>query len=117
MKFNSSFRLFSRTAFLAAICSIAVLAASAQTNLNYLAPGKPDAATLLTPPPMDSAEQSADMDEVRTVYHAASSNDMAAAYAEKKFSVFNFAPAVGSFFQSNNLPQTAAFFEKVQLDA
>ena len=42
---------------------------------------------------------------------------MAAAYSEKKFSVFNFAPAVGAFFQSNNLPKTAVFFEKIQLDA
>jgi acid phosphatase (class A) len=57
------------------------------------------------------------MDEVRTVYHAASSNDMAAAYSEKKFTVFNFTEAVGSFFVKTNLPKTAAFFEKVQKDA
>jgi acid phosphatase (class A) len=87
-------------------------------ELYYLAPGKPDAATLLTPPPiLGSAEQAADMETVRSVYHAASSNDIAAAYAEKKFSIFNFTPAVGTFFQSNNLPKTAAFFEKVQLCA
>jgi acid phosphatase (class A) len=87
-------------------------------GLHYLKSGKPDAATLLAPPPLlDSAEQAADMDEVRTVYHAATSNDIAAAYAEKKFSVFNFNGAVGEYFQSNNLPKTAAFFEKVQLDA
>lgn len=103
-------------------CLIALLLAiaplNAQTGLNYLAPGKPDAATLLAPPPlMGSSEQAADLDEVRTVYHAAGSNDMAAAYAEKKFSVFNFTPAVGAYFQSNNLPKTVAFFEKVQLDA
>src|SRR5882762_5552271 len=86
-------------------------------ELHYLAPAKPDAAALLAPPPLpDSAEQAADLDEVRSVYHAASSNDMAAAYAEKKFSVFNFAPAVGAFFQSNSLPRTTVFFEKVQLD-
>jgi len=118
MKFASTFKLFPRPVLLAAILSLVALAASAQTNLNYLAPGKPDAATLLTPPPMiDSAEQAADMDEVRNVYHAASSNDMAAAYAEKKFSVFNFTSAVGSFLTVTNLPRTAAFFEKVQLDA
>jgi acid phosphatase (class A) len=64
-----------------------------------------------------SAEQAADLDEVRTVYHVASSNDVAAAYSEKKFSVFNFAPAVGTFLQPGNLPRTAAFFEKVQADA
>jgi acid phosphatase (class A) len=87
-------------------------------HLHYLPAGKPDAATLLAPPPLiDSAEQAADMDEVRAVYHAANSNDIAAAYSEKKFSVFNFTPVVGVYFQSNSLPKTAAFFEKVQLDA
>lgn len=87
-------------------------------ELHYLKAGKPSAAELLAPPPLrDSAEQAADMDEVRTVYHAAGSNDMAAAYAEKKFSVFNFTSAVGPWFTSNNVPKTAVFFEKVQLDA
>jgi len=90
----------------------------ALADLTYLTPGKPDAAVLLAPPPlMDSPEQAADMDEVRTVYHAAGSNDIAAAYSEKKFSVFNFTEAVGSFFVETNLPKTAAFFEKVQKDA
>jgi len=98
--------------------ALAVAPLHAQTNLNYLPPGQPDAADLLAPPPiLDSAEQAADLEEVKAVYHTASSNDMAAAYSEKKFSVFNFTPAVGAFFQSNNLPKTAAFFEKVQLDA
>ncbi len=88
------------------------------SRLHYLADGKPNATNLLAPPPLpDSAEQAADMAEVRAVYHAASSNDIAAAYAEKKFSVFNFAPAVGAFFQSNNLPKTTLFFEHVQKDA
>ena len=90
---------------------------NAEAGLTYLAPGKPDAASVLNPPPTDSSEQAADMDEVRVVYHAASSNDIAAAYAEKKFSVFNFTDAVGAYFQSNSLTKTAAFFEKVQKDA
>jgi acid phosphatase (class A) len=91
---------------------------AAEHSLNYLKAGKPDAAVVLAPPPlMDSAEQAADMEEVRAVYHAAGSNDLAAAYAEKKFSVFNFTGTVGDFFQPGNLPKTAAFFEKVQLDA
>jgi acid phosphatase (class A) len=88
------------------------------SSLHYLKAGKPDAATLLAPPPLpDSAEQAADMDEVKAVYHSAGSNDIAAAYAEKKFSVFNFAGAVGDFFVATNLPKTAAFFAKVQSDA
>jgi acid phosphatase (class A) len=118
MKFTRTARLLSRPVFFAAIFSIAAVTTNAQTNLNYLPSGQPAAATLLAPPPLlDSAEQIADMETVHTVYHYASSNDMAAAYAEKKFSVFNFTGDVGVYFQSNNLPKTAAFFEKVQLDA
>src|ERR1035437_2399969 len=130
MKLNFRFRLSWPVACLAGLLlAVAPLRAADDTmsqptqsakssHLHYLQAGKPDAATLLAPPPLiDPAEQAADMDEVRTVYHAANSNDMATAYAEKKFSVFNFTGAVGEFFQSNNLPKTAAFFEKVQLDA
>ena len=88
------------------------------SHLHYLKAGKPDAIALLAPPPLpDSAEQAADMEEVRAVYHAANSNDIAIAYSQKKFTVFTFAPAVGAFFLSNNLPKTAAFFHRVQTDA
>jgi acid phosphatase (class A) len=88
------------------------------SQLHYLKLGKPDASEILTPPPLPgSAEQAADLEEVRAVYHAASSNEIAAAYEEKHFTVFNYADAVGEFFQSNNLPKTTLFFRKVQLDA
>jgi acid phosphatase (class A) len=98
--------------------ALAVTPLRGLADLSYLGPAKPDAATLLPPPPVtDSAEQIADMEEVRAVYHAAGSNDMAAAYSEKQFTVFNFTEAVGSFFVETNLPKTAAFFEKVQKDA
>ncbi len=87
-------------------------------QLHYLREGKPDAVTLLAPPPLaDSPEQAADMAEVRAVCHDAPSNDVAIAFAEKKFSAFNFTPAIGAFFQSNSLPKTTAFFERVQKDA
>jgi acid phosphatase (class A) len=98
--------------------AVAVAPLHAQTNLNFLAAGKPDAIALLAPPPLpDSAEQTADMAAVQAVYHAATSNDIAAAYSEKKFDIFNFTPAIGDFFQSNSLPKTTAFFERVQTDA
>jgi len=88
------------------------------SHLYYLPANQPDAVALLAPPPLaDSAEQAADMAEVRAVCHAAPSNDVAAAFSEKKFSVFNFTPAVGAFFQSNTLPKTTAFFAHVQKDA
>jgi acid phosphatase (class A) len=87
-------------------------------QLHFLAPDAVSAATLLCPPPLpDSAEQAADLEEVRAVYHAASDADKQAGYSEKKFSVFNFAGVVGSFFVATNLPKTAAFFVKVQQDA
>jgi acid phosphatase (class A) len=88
------------------------------SHLNYLPPGQPDAIALLPPPPLpDSPEQAAELNEVRTVYHAAGSNDIAAAYSEKSFSIFNFTPAIGDYFQPGKLPRTAAFFAKVQKDA
>jgi acid phosphatase (class A) len=106
------------TAVLFALAVATTPLLAADKALHYLVAGTPDAATLLAPPPpLDSVEQAADMATVQAVYHAASSNDMAAAYAEKKFSVFNFTAAVGTYFQSNTLPKTTAFFEKVQLDA
>jgi acid phosphatase (class A) len=87
-------------------------------SLNYLTNVWPEAPNLLAPPPQaDSPEQAADLAAVRAVYHAAGSNDIAAAYDEKKFSVFNFTPEVGDYFDSTNLPVTTAFFHKVQSDA
>ena len=101
--------------------TVALLAGHAfakESELNFLTAGTPDAATLLAPPPLiDSAEQAAEMETVRSVYHAANDADKQAAYAEKKFSVFNFTNAIGSWFVETNLPKTVAFFEKVQLDA
>jgi acid phosphatase (class A) len=88
------------------------------TQLHYLTAKKPDAIALLAPPPLpDSPEQAADMAEVKAVYHAATSNDIAAAYSEKKFDIFNFTPAIGDFFVAGKFPKTEAFFEKVQTDA
>jgi acid phosphatase (class A) len=88
------------------------------SQLHYLADGRPDAIALLPPPPLpDSAEQAADMAEVQAVFHAASSNEIATAYSEKKFSIFNFTPAIGDFFQAGKFPKTEAFFLRVQTDA
>jgi acid phosphatase (class A) len=88
------------------------------SHLHYLLPGQPDVIALLPLPPLpDSPEQAAEMDEVRTVYHATSSNDIAIAYSEKKFNIFNFTPAIGDFFRPGKFPKTEAFFEKVQADA
>jgi acid phosphatase (class A) len=88
------------------------------SHLQYLADGKPDAIALLAPPPLPSSpEQAADLAEVVTVYHASSSNDIAVAYSEKKFSVFTFTPAIGNFFQPGKFPKAEAFFDRVQKQA
>jgi acid phosphatase (class A) len=100
------------------IVSTSSVSFAKDSELHYLKAGKPAAGELLPPPPLPgSVEQAADMERVRAVYHAAGSNDVAAAYSEKKFSVFNFTQAVGPFFVQTNLPKTTAFFEKVQKDA
>jgi len=89
-----------------------------KSQLHYLTGKKPNVVELLAPPPLpDSPEQAADMEEVKAVYHAASSNDMAIAYTQKKFNIFTFTPAIGDFFQPGKFPKTEAFFEKVQADA
>jgi acid phosphatase (class A) len=99
---------------LALTASVAPLHAG---ETHYLSPGEPNAAALLAPPPLpDSPEQAADLAEVRSVCHAASSNDIVAAFSERKFSVFNFTPVIGEFFQPGKLPRTAAFFNRVHQD-
>jgi acid phosphatase (class A) len=88
------------------------------SHLHYLKADKPDAIALLAPPPLpDSPEQAADMQEVRAVYHATGSNDIAIAYSQKKFDIFTFTPAIGDFFVAGKFPKTEAFFERVQTDA
>ena len=87
-------------------------------HLHYLKAGKPDATELLAPPPLPgSDEQAADLMEVRAVYHAATSNDIAVAYSQKKFNIFTFTPAIGDFFVPGKFPRTEKFFEHVQKDA
>ena len=86
--------------------------------LRYLTAGQPDSVELLAPPPVpNSAEQAADMAAVVAVSRACSTNDAALAFGEKKFSIFNFAPAISECSQRGKLPKTEALFERVQEDA
>jgi acid phosphatase (class A) len=88
------------------------------SKLHYLPSGKPDALTLLSPPPLPgSPEEAADLQEVRAVYHTTGSNDMAMAYSQKKFDIFTFTPAIGAFFQPGKFPKIEKFFHHVQTDA
>ncbi len=108
---------FFNTRFVFVASLLFALAANSQTSFNFLADGQISASELLPPPPTAAAEKSAEMAAVHAVYNAASEADKNAAYAEKKFSVFNYTEVIGSYFVATNLPKTAAFFERVQKDA
>lgn len=115
--FRPRARSFRQFGFIAVLClSFISLPLCAQEH--YLSAGQPDVAALLPPPPLpDSPEQAADMQEVRTVCRNAPSNDVAVAFSEKEFSIYNFTPAIGDFFQPSKFPKTEAFMEDVQKDA
>lgn len=98
--------------------TLALTCLAKDSTLAYLPPDEPDVATFLPPPPvLGSPEQLADLEEVKSVYHHAPHADQEAAYSEKKFTVFNFAEAVGTYFTKENLPKTAEFFAHVASDA
>jgi acid phosphatase (class A) len=109
-----------------AVCLATLLAATtfgpavfaADKPLSYLAGHEPEARAILPDPPgAGTPEQAADMATVVAVHGACTTNEAAAAFAEKKFDIFNFAPAVGAYFTAAHLPVTTAFFAKVQKDA
>jgi acid phosphatase (class A) len=99
-----------------ALC-LSLLPAAAK-DLHYLPAGEPDAIALLAPPPLpDSPEQTADLQEVRTVSQSAPENDVATAKSETKFTLFTFAPEVGPSFEPGKFPKTEAFLNDVRADA
>jgi acid phosphatase (class A) len=101
---------------LMAVLCLSLLPVYAQEH--YLPAGLPDASTLLPPPPLSgSPEQAADMQEVRFVSRNAPSNDVAVAFSEREFSIFNFTPAIGDFFQPRKFPKTEDFMHNIQKDA
>ncbi len=112
-------RPFRQFTVIAVLClSLLPLCAKDAKDLHYLSDGKPNATALLAPPPLpDSAEQAADLQEVRDVSHGATSSDLAAAKSETKFTIFTFTPAIGDFFQPGKFPKTETFFHQVQGDA
>ena len=114
------FRFFRPAGVIAVLClSFICLPLYAQENpAHYLPPGEPDASALLPPPPLaGSPEQAADMQEVRTVSRATPSNEVAVAFSEREFTIFNFTPAIGGFFQPGKFPKTETFMHNVQTDA
>jgi acid phosphatase (class A) len=90
---------------------------AADAELHYLTNGEPHATTLLAPPPLiDSAEQAADLMEVRMVSHDAPSNEVATALVENKgVELAYFTPVIGEL--AGQLPKTEAFLKRVHQDA
>jgi len=123
MKINHASQGFIRpTKSCRSLCLLVLLLALPGTmlaeQLHYLPTGQPDATLILAPPPLPgSAEQAADLAEVVAVHKACTPSEAEMAFSEKKFSVFNFAPAIGPFFQPDKFPKTEAFFERVKKDA
>lgn len=113
------FRLRQLTVIAALCLSFVSLPLFAQEKPeHYLPEGRPAASALLPPPPLaGSPEQAADMQEVRTVSRGAPSNDVVIAFSEKEFTIFNFTPAIGDYFQPGKFPKTESFMHNVQTDA
>jgi len=81
----------------------------------YFSPDQFDAVALLAPPPAPGfAEQTADLASARAVFKAATPAEQARAEKDASLSLFNFAPAIGSFFQPGRLPKMEALFEIVK---
>jgi acid phosphatase (class A) len=103
------------------LCAFLLVAAAAfcaqAQQSHYLRAGQPNPEILCAPPLPSSAEQIADMGAVVAVHKQCTSNEAAVAFSEKKFSIFNFTPAIGEFFKAGKLPKTEAFFERVQGEA
>ncbi len=115
---NPSFSFFRRpTIGLLFLVTFAIAPLQAR-DMRYLPADEPDATVLLAPPPLaNSLEQAADLAEVRSVSHSAPRQEVAAALSEKSFTIFNFAPAIGGFFQPGRFPKTEEFMHHVTKDA
>jgi acid phosphatase (class A) len=101
---------FSLTLFLS-LC----LAATAVAQERYIPVGTPDGIALLPPPPVfGSAEAAADLACARAVFKARTSTEEARALKDGNLSIFNFSPAIGSFFEAGKFPKTEALFAKVK---
>ena len=85
------------------------------TAAEYLKPGHPDSIALLPPPPMPGSEDyAADLASARAVFKARTPEQEARATKDATLTIFNFAPAVGDFFQPEKFPKTDKFFKDVK---
>jgi len=100
------------------VFSVAPLRAADQTNGYYLPKGKIDVVALLVAPPLaGSGEEAADLAEVRAVHGSHPASEEAIAWQEENGKwLFDFTPAIGSYWQPGKLPKTEAFFHRIIRD-
>jgi acid phosphatase (class A) len=81
----------------------------------YFPNGLPDGIALLPPPPArGSAEEAADLDCVRAVCKARTSDEEARAMKSSSLAFSLFAPAIGPSFDLTKLPRTTALLQQVK---
>lgn len=81
----------------------------------YLATSHLDGIALLAPPPeLGSPEQTADLEMARSVVHAHTAADEARANKSAHLTLFNFAPAIGDFFQPGKFPKLEKFYSDMK---
>ena len=81
----------------------------------YLAPNHPDSIALLAAPPtLDAAELAADLASARAIFKARTPEEEARANKNAQLTIFNFAPAIGDFFQPKKFQRTEEFFTNLK---
>lgn len=86
--------------------------ARALDDAQYLSPAVVDVTRLLAPPPSDSAALTRDLEGVRAA-QARMTEELERATANETVNVFVFADVLGDAFNTERLPVTTAFFDKV----
>jgi acid phosphatase (class A) len=99
------------TGSLAAIVLLAAVSSQAEFKLP---PNHPDGIHLLSPPPVPGTpEHNADLTESRTVIKNRTEAELKRA-SDEKLTLWQFEPAIGTFFKKGKFPKMEAFFQCVK---
>jgi acid phosphatase (class A) len=108
---------FAPRLLLAVVLSIGSLGAAEKPPLHFLAPGSVDPKAVLPPPPAPGSPGAmADLETVLRVQATRTPNDISWARTIERDDVFLHAQVLGSWFNRENLPVTAAFLKEVSDD-
>ncbi len=103
---------------IALIVPMALCVSAITAEAKYVKADDFDFKTLLGPPPaLDSQQQKDEITAMLKLQAARSSDDSKRVMAEAKFTPFVFSQELGSWFNPDDLPQTAAFLVKVNKEA